>query len=668
MKGKRSRKKNGFQQGHSWYAPKPEWDDNTSAEVDNSSACPEQYQRMDMNTFNDIVHEENGILCVKDSDNQPILGVRILRPRPAVSLEVHPDIVECLEETTRPQMECMRLFHPKKLENLYNNAFHDHLKSSPKCDGHLILDETAELKKGLCYKERLKCTTCTFTSKRLPLYEEVPSPTRGAKAAAPNIGIQVGLSHTPAGNLDFAHILNTAGIASPSISTMQRSSNKVLDHLEQLNKGDLDRVRKSFTHLNKIRGLPSDHPIGLEGDAQYNNSLHSGVGKTPFQPATQAIYTVSENVTKSKRIVGVHVSNKQCRKCGGQKSGSTPGDCPTCSANVPLDTSIGDEHHMVTQCMSSGLDNLNIKYVTTDQDSKASMAFKDSAKRKGSKVIPQKLDDTRHLSQSQRKAAKKMQFSDSMFPSSTDKEKIQARFALDLSKRCQGEYCAALKTHGANINAIVRDLSYTTDAIIQCYAGNHELCFQYSFLCKGQWPKYLNCNSQNKVTLNLNSEDCTKVRSLINFRLGRKAIYNTKFGTNTQKSESVNSSYVRSVPKFKNYSRNVYGRIHSRVHLLNQGRCLSTLRKLKALGVTVHRRTTVVTQLCKTQNKVTYDKIRQSGVKYKAKRYALIKEKYSMYDNLANSKKVHAKTYSKGMLDPKIRNQLTKCDHTYNKC
>ena len=573
-------------------------------------------------------------------------------------------------------MECMKLFHPKKLEKLFNTAFIEHMQSVPGCAGPLLLDETHELKKGLCYKERIKCEKCAFTSKRQPMYEEIPSTSRGAKAAAPNVAVQVGLSHTPAGNSDFAHILNTAGVPAPSLRGMQRTSNQVMEKLVAENNKDMRQIRQSIRQLNAFKGLQENSAIRVEADAQYNNSLFSGGNKTPFQPATQSVYSVSENETKTKRIIAVNIANKLCRMCGGKsvdtlsaQQANNANDsgqklCPNCSATVSVGHTIGDESHMVKQCIPEVLTDLQIKYVTTDQDSQASSAFKECARSAGIQTIPAKLDDTRHLAQSQRRAANKMTFSSKMFPvfKGVTKDKMQARFSLDLSRRCQGEHAAALKKYGSETHSVVRHLSYTSDAIIDCYQGDHKLCLKWSFLCKGRGPKLLKYGEKNSIKLVMTEEDRDKVRTLIGARLGRQAILKTKLGTNTQKSEAVNSAYVRSVPKFKTFSRNIHGRIHSRVHLLNRGRCLSTLKKLKAIGIRVHHGTTVVRQLCALQKRVTNDKKRQSNIAYKMIRSQSAMKRFNLYDKLTKLKGEQRKTYCKGMLDPKAFS-----DHTYSK-
>ena len=665
MGRKRQNQANGFKSGHIKYhevcqKPSPA----SFSGPENTSPAPGMYKRMEMEDFHDNVHDRDGMMFKTDPDNQPLIDIRILRPRPAFSVYADPRVQACLEKSSRPDMETMRLFHPKKLENLFNQAYQQHRETSPGCLGDLLMDECAEIKKGLCYKERLKCSVCGFTSKRVSLYQDVPSSTRGAKAAAPNVGMQIGLSHTPAGNADLAHILNAAGVPAPARSGMQQSSNRVMDILVDINTSDMEAIRGDIRQNNVNKGLPLNTPIRVEGDAQYNNPLRGG-GRTPFQPGTQAWYTLSENETKSKKIIGVQVTNKLCRKCGGKQTQNSNVDCINCSANVPMDHTIGDERHMVVGCLSTVMPDTDIIYVTTDQDSQSFSGFQSTAKDMG-KTPPEKLNDTHHLSKSLRRAINKETFSANMFPKTNiknmTKDKWLNRFAIDLSQRCQAEYAASLSKYGSETNVNIAHLSYVTDAIILCFQGYHTLCDKHSLVCSGRGSKLLRCEQNKTVLLTMTVDDQKKIRSLIGTRLGRSAIIKTRLGTNTQKSEAINSAYMRSVPKSKTFTRNVYGRINSRIHLLNNGRCLSTIRKANILGIKMYGGSRVVRQLCYQQKKVSYDKKRQENIKYQSQRSRSISLKYALHrQKMFNN----VKTYSKGMLDPE---RLRKPDHTYGKC
>ena len=40
--------------------------------------------------------------------------------------------------------------------------------------------------------------------------------------------------------------------------------------------------------------------------------MYSGVGRTPFQPATQAVLSLAENETLVKQIIAIQTENKLC--------------------------------------------------------------------------------------------------------------------------------------------------------------------------------------------------------------------------------------------------------------------------------------------------------------------------------------------------------------------
>ena len=57
--------------------------------------------------------------------------------------------------------------------------------------------------------------------------------------------------------------------------------------------------------------------------------LYSGVGKTPFQSSTQAIYLVAENETTKHQIINVETKSKLCskRKHGSNIECQHEGEC-----------------------------------------------------------------------------------------------------------------------------------------------------------------------------------------------------------------------------------------------------------------------------------------------------------------------------------------------------
>ena len=136
------------------------------------------------------------------------------------------------------------------------------------------------------------------------MYEEVVyHGRRGSRTEAPNLGVRslAGKQHDRIHSI--RNTLMAANVPLASARSMQQSANKVSETITYLNKQDMATQRKHLHDINEALGLGQDAPIRAKGEGHYNNQLRSGGGATPIQPATQAVNTIIENVTKSKKII-----------------------------------------------------------------------------------------------------------------------------------------------------------------------------------------------------------------------------------------------------------------------------------------------------------------------------------------------------------------------------
>lgn len=320
-----------------------------------------------------------------------------------------------------PELDSYRILHLGKTVELFNSSFKQHWKQSPKCTGSLTFDFTCEVKHGLGWQECLQCTHCEFKSQKWKLYNEVVRKSRGRRPADLNLGLQIGLNHNGLGNSGFCNILQALNIPPPCLNGMQQNSNSVGTVLIELNEADMGR------RCNELSKLMTTSNTGLhvEGDCRYNNSLTSGFGITPFQPASQATYTLIENSTRQKQVIGVYTANKLC-KCADKIAHSA-----TCSANIDEADSIGNEEEWAYQCYKSILqknDNLDIELLTSDGDNttikgiqRASDEFLKSNNNNKRKIINAKC--VRHLGVCLKRKILKTQFSKNMFPGRNNKER-----------------------------------------------------------------------------------------------------------------------------------------------------------------------------------------------------------------------------------------------------
>ena len=151
-------------------------------------------------------------------------------------------------------------------------------------------------KRMLCWREKVICDRCQYVSQRYNLYDEIETGKPGRKSATANVGLNIGLSQTPIGPSNVRKLCLRTNIPAPSRRGLQKCANKVCKTIENVNKSDMKARRKTLRTINLLRGQPETE-IAVQSDGMFNNPLYSGIGKTPFQPATQCSYSVVENVT-----------------------------------------------------------------------------------------------------------------------------------------------------------------------------------------------------------------------------------------------------------------------------------------------------------------------------------------------------------------------------------
>ena len=125
------------------------------------------------------------------------------------------------------------------------------------------------------------------------LYQEVDTKAPGRKAATSNLGLQIRLSQTTLGNDGMRKVLLSTNTPAPSRKALQKSSNTVMPLIEALNESDMSRRCRQLVDVNTLRGCDSPNAVAVQCDGMYNKPLYSGVGETPFQPATQTMYSVA---------------------------------------------------------------------------------------------------------------------------------------------------------------------------------------------------------------------------------------------------------------------------------------------------------------------------------------------------------------------------------------
>ena len=535
---------------------------------------------------------------------------------------------------------------------MWNEVFKQHSEDHPGCEGFLSWDSTGEEQRGLVWRERAKCSRCSYVSKRYELYTEIGSDKRGRRKASINRGLCAGLTQTPIGLTSFRRLCEWSNVPPPSKKGLQNICNDISDDIIDLNKVDMADQCAKLKEVKKYRNDPS-LGIPVEGDGMYNNPLYSGVGKTPFQPATQVTYTVIENVTHKKKIINLVTKNKLCSENGKHPNACGP-DNARCTVTLAMEKSIGQEKTWAKEAISGLLNKgLEVSHITTDPDTTAYLAAEEIWLEGQSKTKPQGFIDTRHLNENVRKKLRNDKTLISMMPAQNveDRDRMCNRFSCDLSMRCSAEFQTAFSQFKADKAKLKRKLSNTVDAVTMCYMGSHDLCKKHSFVCRGGRNKWLRKSAflPNTFQLADTPEIESKIRECVNRRLGPNVLDKTILNSNTQKTEGVNRIIRRSLPRFTTFKRNFQCRAHSAVHVANLGPGESTVKLAKHLGSPVVPGSRVAKSLQNRQTCHEQDKLWKKSDRYKKTRYQKRCRMFKLYEKVQEMQKTE-EVYKKAQL------------------
>lgn len=544
----------------------------------------------------------------------------------------------------RPDYNSHRIVCVYKMEEMWNAVFREHQTTNPDCKGLLLWDLANEEMRGLGCRQNVICSSCRYKSKRYTLYEELQTQKAGRKNSKLNMSIHVGLSQTPIAQSGLRKILLSGNIQAPSAATLQRRANIVMKEIEKANKKDMQRKREEIIEINRLRGKEDPNIISIQTDGMYNNPLYSGVGRTPFQPATQTVYSAAENITTKHNILSIVGKNKLCSKHSSldidPNSGRLHEMCDeTCSANISMAKSIGDEYSWARECLLDlKKDNIEVEYLVTDPDSSAYKAAQDLCEENITKTETEHFIDTRHLSDNMRKGIKKNANLLKIMPGRTKqmRQKYLNNFATDITERCSGELVKAVKQYAGDLHKVKNKISFTVDAVARCYMGDHSGCKVNSLLCKGPKKPWLKKRPFLPQTFKIHksSENLSILREAINKRLGQKIIDKTRLNMNTNFVEGFNRSIRRSLPSNVTYKRNFTGRLHSAAHSVNNGPGESILELCSALHCDIPVGSSAYNALKQVQRTDILQKQHKQTIKYKKFRSEKRIKLYQLYEKL----------------------------------
>ena len=458
------------------------------------------------------------------------------------------------------------------MTKMWNVSTRQHINSFPECTGDLSMNKLEQ--RILSTSWNLSCKCCKFEGPKYRMYDTQHADGPGVKPSTLNATLGLSLVASPIGASAFSEIFLTMGLFPGSLKGLTNLINSSAETVQRLGEENMAAERHKLAQYTD--------GVSVEVDTGYNNPLFGGT-KTPFQYGTQSKSVMCENMTPEKKIIDVIIENKLCAVGARLRNKGEDVYCPNghpghCSATLAPTDPIGREGLAVEKsCEKLKAEGIKISTATMDGDgSKAGFI---------QKVFPDVLcqRDSAHLGKALRNAVITADFSNNMFPGrlKAQRTKSQQWLANDVKQRC-----AAEMTHGAKSVSHISDhdsrtyqlctlLSDTPQAIVDCYAGNCQLCTSHSFACKGNgsysWRKhFMSTESRNK--LNMTDSDKQKLKDIIlDKRLCPKKIGEAVLNANTQKCESIMKCLTRSNPKSVTSSRNVAGRTLAGVLYANEG-------------------------------------------------------------------------------------------------
>lgn len=618
-----------------------------------------EYVRLERNVQRMADHKSPSTMARKPAENQKPQVV--MRPKPA-----EPTMLETAQtsQSEEPEDDGYRVLHTGKTADLFNEAFKGHQEFRPECKGKVKWYYPGEIQRGICSRNMVHCSECGYRSARRKLYKDAETPPgkRGPKTAAPNLGLQVASMHTGSSGTAINRLLLGANIPAPSRSSMQATANKVGEKIIEENEKDMKKRRDNLKTVQKARG--NDSSIDISMDTRYNNPIHSGVGKTPFQPSTQSTQLASEHESGEGQIIYVNNQSKLCQICVlARNKGETPRP-HKCTATLEQHDSIGDEKRSAKQTLE-GLNNdgLPANIIVTDGDGKAFSAAEELYLEGKTDVPPTGHKDPRHVSNTQRKHIIDCDFSKQMFGVKTEKQRkyLQNRLASDISARCQAEHKKALQHFGGDVGRVSSHMAKTRGTLSKCYRGDHSLCRKNSFACRAKANDNWLSNSCYLTTgFKLHSpteKDLQTLNGQIEFRLGQNMLDSTKYLLTTQKCEAGMKSINSKAPRNITFSRNYSARVHAAVRGMNSGTSEAIVAECAAVGAPLTPGSRVTRQLLKMQENER--KAKESKKTDKAKS-ARIKKKGQLFKLHENKPEKKTNLYIKN-------DSMPKTDHAYCK-
>ena len=528
--------------------------------------------------------------CVTVPDCDGNTGTaKILRPKSSTG---GPDLKKMKKED---ELKGMRLVDNEEMLKMMNDVYRYHTKEAKDCTNpdFTIAKQT---KWGLCWKYTLMCKTCNLQSTEYKLYKEIKTNLPGSNPAAPNYSLAVGLQDMPIGNTKARLLIASMNVPPPAIQSMQTTSNKISKATTELNQRDMTAKIQQVKEINLERGVEDPSQLNIAMDVRYN-SIQIASRRKPGQNASQAIGLAVETTSDKKYIIGAAIQNKLCWKGQWLRNKGYDVTCPDghedCTSNLAKPVPLSEYEMGKTLAEQFLLEEIHIKYVTTDSDGRGAAGLHDVFTDANPDWSVERLADPTHVAQGQFRKCQSAKFSEEMFSfrrTKAGQREAQLDLSKDVKSRCSMIYKKMMQEYAGNMTEIKKKLPKVMEATLRCYTGDCSMCRRHAIVCEGGdrknwWNRSFHLATSKINQLNMTDKDKSLMLEILKMRLSEEAFMDMKLNTNTQKNEAVNRSLSVSLPKNVNFSRNLVGRVASTIHRINNTTGKSTIEKCTNVGV-----------------------------------------------------------------------------------
>ena len=485
------RGRNYFQRGHKPY---------TSLGHQYHISEPEQYRRMDFNTYS---------LGLNLQDQPP----SSLRPRPHQGDQEPFVAVE--ELIGGNQIVSMDI-----LADVMSSLYASHMNASPDCASPCFsFPRKLAKNQGLGISVTVVCQKCQYTSSKYDLYSKLCTGKPGKPPADINIRCGQYMASSEVSLNSMSCLLAILNCHVPDQKTLQRNICKASNAHLSLAEAQINKNRGALAEI--ITHMDDNSPVkGIVAmDTMYNNPSRGG----NYLPGTQSCTPIVEMTTKKQMIIGMECKSQICskRKTRQELLCSHSGHC---SQTYPAGKPLSDVEKIASQNFFSSIEQgplaNKITHVLADGCNQVLSGVNNPG--------IERLLCSQHLKRGQWRKFYSMAalLSPSLF-GTVDPSGRKWELGSSIINRCSAEMTMFHKLHKKDENAYLSAMEKVRLGILPCLSGDHRQCRNTLSMCP-MHPASSSAARNPKTKLRnfaLDSSDIKVLQEVVDYRWAFPALH-----------------------------------------------------------------------------------------------------------------------------------------------